>query len=104
MLFVWLAWALAGAVIGLLASAARVGPSTAAAPQWLALLGAGSALVGGGLGTLVWGSVFATSAALWVAVLGVTLLPRLRAWSVKRRALLAQRRPDAANTPPSDGT
>jgi hypothetical protein len=96
MLFVWLAWGLAGAIIGLLASAARLGPSTAAAPQWLALLGAGSALVGGWLGTPVWGSVFATSSAVWVAVLGVALLPRLWAWTVKRRALVAQRRPDAA--------
>jgi hypothetical protein len=41
--------------------------------------------VGGWVGTLIWGSVFATPAALWVAVLSVALLPRLWAWGAARR-------------------
>jgi hypothetical protein len=82
---VWLAWVVCGAVIGLIATAARITPGAWSAPWRLALLGAGAALLGGWLGTLVWGSIFATSAALWVAVVGVVVVPRLAVWLLGRR-------------------
>lgn len=81
---VWLAWVLAGAIIGLLAAAAHIVPSAMAGPWRLALVGACCALVGGWLGTLIWGSLFATSAALWIAVVGVALVPRVWAWGARR--------------------
>ena len=40
-------------------------------------LGALVALLGGWLGMWVFGALFATATALWIAVLGVALLPRL---------------------------
>ena len=86
MLLVWLAWVVCGAVIGLIAAAAHITPAAWSAPWRLALLGAGAALVGGWLGTLVWGSIFATSAALWVAVVGVVVVPRVWARTFGRRA------------------
>lgn len=96
MLFVWLAWAVIGAASGLLAWAARLGPP-AHADRWRhSLVGAGSALAGGALGTLIWGSVFATSSALWMAVVSVTLLPRLWAWGRRRHERLAARRGPAS--------
>jgi len=43
-------------------------------------LGALATLLGGWLGTLVFGTLFATATAIWLAVLGVALLPRLIVW------------------------
>jgi hypothetical protein len=85
MVLISLVWALGGAIIGLIAAAAHLAPGAWSAPWRLALLGAGFALVGGWLGMPVWGSIFATSSALWVAVAGVVGLPALGSWVVARR-------------------
>jgi hypothetical protein len=84
MVFVSLAWALAGVVIGLIAAAAHVAPAGWSAPWRFALLGAGFALAGGWLAIPVWGSMFATSAALWVGVVGAVGVPFLWAWMAGR--------------------
>jgi len=46
-------------------------------------LGALVAVLGGWLGTWVLGTLFATATALWIAVLGVALLPRLITWCAR---------------------
>jgi hypothetical protein len=43
-------------------------------------LGALVTLLGGWLGTWLLGAIFATATAIWIAVLGVALLPRLIMW------------------------
>jgi len=43
-------------------------------------LGVLGALLGGWLGTLLLGTLFATATAIWIAVLSVALLPRLIMW------------------------
>lgn len=80
-----LLWVVLGVGVAVLAYAARLRP---AVPLWrgrrglltLCLLGAGSALVGGLFATLLLGKLFDTATALWVAVLAVTLVPRLAPW------------------------
>jgi hypothetical protein len=66
-----LIWAGLGLIAGALALAARFKPMAWGRSGWLwiLLLGIGSALTGGMLGDLLFGRVFATPAALWVAVL-----------------------------------
>jgi hypothetical protein len=86
MLLVSVIWMVCGALIGMLAAAAHLTPGAWSVPWRLALLGAGCALAGGWLGIPVWGTIFATSAALWIAVVGVVAVPRLLAWRVGRRA------------------
>ncbi len=51
----------------------------------LGMLGLGAlvALLGGWLGAWVLGTLFATATALWVAVLGVALLPRPITWCAR---------------------
>jgi uncharacterized membrane protein YeaQ/YmgE (transglycosylase-associated protein family) len=74
-----LIWIVLGLLIGALANVAKLRPATWGRCGWLAMLGLGAlaALLGGWLGTWVFGSLFATATALWIAVLGVALLPRL---------------------------
>jgi hypothetical protein len=84
-----LAWVVLGVVIGGLALGALLLPAewklNEERRKWLIMpgIGAGAALLGGWLGTLIWGRLFGTPTALWVAVLVVALGPwlftRLRA-------------------------
>jgi len=75
-------WLLIGAVIGLIAHGARLRPAAWARWGWRALpaLGALAGLIGGWLGTVVYGRLFGTSAALWIAVVGVSIGPWLIEW------------------------
>jgi uncharacterized membrane protein YeaQ/YmgE (transglycosylase-associated protein family) len=79
MLILSLLWVVLGLLIGALANAAKLRPAAWGRGGWLAMLGLGAlaALLGGWLGAWVLGGLFATAAALWIAVLGVALLPRL---------------------------
>jgi hypothetical protein len=89
MLILSLVWIVLGIVIGTLALGARLLPAAwklnVERRKWLVMpgLGAGAALLGGWLGTLIWGRPFGTPTVLWVAVLVVALGPwlfiRLRA-------------------------
>lgn len=79
MLILFLLWVVLGLIIGALANAAKLRPVAWVRGGRLAMLGLGVlvALLGGWLGTWVLGALFATATALWIAVLGVALLPRL---------------------------
>jgi len=80
-------WIVLGILIGALANAARLRPSSWGRLGWLLMLdvGALAALAGGWLGVLLLERNVATAMALWVAVLGITL-PWLvtREWSKAR--------------------
>jgi hypothetical protein len=82
MLILSLIWVALGLLIGALANAAKLRPAAWARGGRLRMLGLGAlvALLGGWLGTWVLGALFATATALWIAVLGVALLPRLITW------------------------
>jgi hypothetical protein len=82
MLLLSLFWVLLGLLIGALANAAKLRPAAWVRGGWLGMLGLGAlvAVLGGWLGTWVLGTLFATATALWIAVLGVALLPRLITW------------------------
>ena len=82
MLILSLFWLLIGLLIGALANAAKLRPATWVRGGRLGMLGLGApvALLGGWLGTLLLGTLFATATAIWIAVLGVALLPRLITW------------------------
>jgi len=79
MLILSLVWVVLGLLIGALANAAKLRPAAWGRGGWFAMIGLGAlaALLGGWLGTWVLGALFATATALWIAVLGVALLPRL---------------------------
>lgn len=83
MLILSLFWLGLGILIGLLALGARLLPAASKLNEerrkWLIMpgLGAGAALLGGWLGAFIWGRLFGTPAALWVAVLVVALGPWL---------------------------
>ena len=79
MLILSLFWLLIGLLIGALANAAGLRPAAWVRGGRLGMLvlGALVALLGGWLGTWLFGALFATATAIWVAVLGVALLPRL---------------------------
>ena len=79
MLNLSLLWVVLGLLIGALANAAKLRPAALGRGGWLVMLGLGAlaALLGGWLGAWVLGALFATATALWIAVLGVALLPRL---------------------------
>jgi uncharacterized membrane protein YeaQ/YmgE (transglycosylase-associated protein family) len=68
-------WFVLGILIGALANAARLRPTSWGRHGWLLMLGVGAlaALLGGWLGVLLLERNIATALALWVAVLGVTL-------------------------------
>ena len=82
MLILSLFWLLIGLLIGALANAAKLRPVAWVRGGRLRMLGLGAlvALLGGWLGTLLLGTLFATASATWIAVLGVALLPRLITW------------------------
>jgi hypothetical protein len=79
MLILSLLWVALGLLIGALANAAKLRPAAWSRGGRLGMLGLGVlvALLGGWLGMWVLGALFATATALWIAVLGVALLPRL---------------------------
>ncbi|HZO74761.1 MAG TPA: hypothetical protein VFB60_21325 [Ktedonobacteraceae bacterium] len=79
MLILILIWLLIGMLVGLLATAARLQPSSWSRRVWLYMAGIGAAMAfcGGLLGTFIVGRYFATATALWIAVMGVVLLPRV---------------------------
>ena len=64
-------WAVLGILTGALALAARLKPADWGKRGWLWMLalGAGSALLGGLLGLWLFGRLFSTPTALWIAVL-----------------------------------
>lgn len=82
MLILSLIWLLIGLLIGLLANAAKLQPVAWTRNGRLVMLALGAliALLGGWLGTWLFGTLFATATAIWIAVLGVALLPRLITW------------------------
>src|SRR6516164_4329757 len=92
MLILSLIWLLIGLFIGALANAAKLRPAAGIRGARLGMLGLGAsaALLGGWLGAWLFGTLFATATAIWVAVLGVVLLPRLitkyNAWLHSRTA------------------
>lgn len=73
-----LTWAALGIIIGALALAAHFKPAAWGSSGWLWMLalGLGSALLGGLLGFWLFGRLFSTATALWVAVLA-TCVPWL---------------------------
>jgi uncharacterized membrane protein YeaQ/YmgE (transglycosylase-associated protein family) len=87
MLILSLLWVVLGLLIGALANGAKLRPAAWGGRGWLAMLGLGAlaALLGGWLGTWVFGSLFATANALWIAVVGVALLPRLVVFFQKKQ-------------------
>ena len=86
MLILSLIWLLIGLLIGALALAAKLRPAAWVRGGRLGMLGLGAlvALLGGWLGAWVFGMLFATATAIWIAVLGVALLPRLIVWGHAR--------------------
>ena len=82
MLILSLLWVMLGLLMGALANAANLRPAAWVRGGRLGMLGLGAlaALLGGWLGTWLFGTLFATATAIWVAVLGVALLPRLITW------------------------
>jgi hypothetical protein len=85
-------WLLVGVLIGILANAAKLRPAWVRGGR-VGMLGLGAlvALLGGWVGTLLLGTLFATATAIWITVLGVALLPRslnwCNAWLRSRRSL-----------------
>jgi uncharacterized membrane protein YeaQ/YmgE (transglycosylase-associated protein family) len=82
MLQLSLFWVILGLFFGALAQAARLGFSArgmAGRQGWLVTLavGAALALVGGWLGTWLFGRLYGTPTALWVGILGVVAAPWL---------------------------
>src|SRR5689334_21489511 len=86
-------WLLLGLLIGLLAVPAKLWPTSWRRRKWPAMLciGALAAFCGGWLGTLLLGSFFASSIALWIAVLCVVVLPWLVVWAQQKRRSLFPR-------------
>ena len=84
MLALSLLWLVLGGLVGSLALAASVRLARPKHYGWaiLVLVGAVAGLVGGWLGTLIYGRFFGTATAAWVAVLAVVLIP----WTLNRRS------------------
>lgn len=76
MLVLALGWVAVGLVVGAVALAAGLRPPLWGARGWLGVLGMGigAALVGGTLGTLLFGRFFSTAVALWIAIVAVVAL------------------------------
>jgi hypothetical protein len=94
LLLLSLLWLLIGLIIGALANAAKLRPAAWIRGGRLSMLGLGAlvALLGGWLGTWLLGSLFATYTAIWIAVLGVALLPRLITWLIPTTSKLKSSR------------
>ncbi len=75
-----LLWVLIGLVIGALANGARLRPALWGRRGWLFLPGAGAllALLGGWLGVLLLGVLFATATSILVTAAGVTVCAMVR--------------------------
>lgn len=86
MLALSLIWLGIGMLVGALALGARLRPAAWGRYGWLVLLAVAAAagLIGGWLGTLVFGRYFGTATALWIAVLVVAAIPWLVAWRARR--------------------
>jgi hypothetical protein len=84
MLTLSILWILLGTAVGALSIAARLQPSRWGPRGWriLLLIGAVAGLVGGWLGTLLYGRFFGTATSAWIAVLCVVLIPLV----VRRRS------------------
>jgi uncharacterized membrane protein len=69
--YLMLIWAILGLLVGVLACAAHLQPTAWSRHRWLwlAALGLGAALLGGLLGFWLFGRIFASASALWIAVL-----------------------------------
>lgn len=93
MLILILIWLLIGILVGLLATVGRLRPSSWSRFGWLYMagIGAATAFCGGLLGTFILGRYFATAMALWVAVMGVVLLPQVI--GLRRRSSLEANKP-----------
>jgi hypothetical protein len=76
-------WITTGVLAGALANGAKIRPASWGHRGWLYMLavGAGIALLGGWISTLLLGPQFATLTVLWVAVVGVVLFP----WIAEQR-------------------
>ena len=85
MLILSLFWLLVGLLIGILANAAKLRSAWVRGGR-VGMLGLGAlvALLGGWLGTLLLGTLFATATAIWITVLGVALLPWPLSWLCSR--------------------
>jgi hypothetical protein len=92
MIALLLLWTGLGLMVAAVARAARPWPMAMPLPRWRVLLaeGALAGLLGGWLGSLVFGRFYGAPNALWFSavllVAGPWLLPRLRAWQRARRA------------------
>lgn len=101
MVILFLLWLGLGLLIGALALAARLRPASWGHWGWLWMLGLGvlAAQVGGWLGTLLMGRLYATADALWVAALLVAVVPLLaERWRTRQQHAPATRPPDADTT------
>ena len=78
-------WLLIGVLIGALANGAKLRPVSWGQKGWLYMLavGAGIALLGGWIGTLLLGPQFATVTVLWIAVVGVVLFPWIAQYRIE---------------------
>ena len=88
MFILFLIWLGLGLLMGALALAARLRPAAWGRRGWLWMLGLGAlaAQVGGWLGTLLMGRLYATADALWVAALLVAAVPLLaERWRKQQR-------------------
>ncbi len=94
MVLLSLIWLALGVVLGALALAARLRPSSWGHRGWLIVLGVGAlaGLLGGWIGALLLGRLFGTPVALWVAILAVVL-----PWLVERLRSRAQSQEQAGS-------
>jgi len=79
MLLLSICWLLIGLFVGGLANVAGLRAVVWVYDGRVSMLALGglAALLGGCLGTWVFGSLFGTAMAVWIAVLGVVVVPRL---------------------------
>lgn len=72
-------WCTIGIGVGILAIAARLQPKEWAKWSWPAMLiiGGGTGWLGGWLGVWLFGNLFAPITALWIAIAGTSLIPRV---------------------------
>ena len=73
LLYLWGLWLLLGALVGLLANGANLRPENWGKLGWLNMIftGMAGATIGGFCGIWIFGGLFATATALWIAVVAV---------------------------------